>query len=153
MELNLQQVWRATCHGLQIKIANWQIRGMEHPTWNYYIYLPESLLKERFAEVWFPPKLVKITPESRGFVSYDYYPSALNVDAWHGGITFYAKHGEVEGFRAIEVGCDYNHFWDEENGHPEDLDGVSYDCEETVKQLLAAFGLPVPPSPSPRGIA
>jgi hypothetical protein len=152
--MNKIETWEGEHNGLAFKITSRHIEGVG-PAWNYYVYLPERLLKERFSEVWLEPRVVKITPESREFVDYVYYKSnSLNVDSWHGGITHYAKHGEVPGFRSVEVGCDYQHLWDREGGYSATLESVTFDCKRTIEELVAEFLTPkATPSQSPQGAA
>lgn len=144
MKLRPQTTWRGEHRGLQIKIVNWDCGGMG-PVWNYYVYLPEQKLGDKFQAIWLEDKITKITPESMGFVTHDYYTAPyINVDAWHGGITYYAKHGYTEGRRCVEIGCDYNHLWDREHGYPATLESVTQDAIATVDQLIEALGLDVP---------
>jgi len=131
--------WRGTYKGLHFQIKHWGV-GQKHTpvsdgVWNFYIWLPESKLLD-FPAHWLTPKLVKITPESPGFVSHDYYSiPAANIDGWHGGPTYYAKHGEVEGHRVVEMGCDYNHLWDYERGEPYELNDIVVDVQQTIDNL------------------
>jgi len=137
-KLDETKAWRGTYKGLHFEIKHWGVGQSHTPandgTWNYYVWLPERKLLD-FATHWLEGRVVKIIPESLGFVAYDYCAiPAANVD-WHGGVTYYAKHGEVEGFRSIELGCDYNHLWDHERGERYTLDEVVADVQRTIDEL------------------
>jgi hypothetical protein len=105
--------------------------------WCYYIYLHESKVKD-FASLWAEGEVVKITPESYGFVSYEYYKEPFNSIEFHGGITYYAKHGEFEGHRSVELGCDYNHLWDIERGYGYGLTDILVDVKSTIDSVYEA---------------
>lgn len=106
---------------------------MEH--WCYYVYLHESKCTN-FSELWLEDKLVKITPESEGWITHEYNeePLLCNIEM-HGGITYYAKHNYLEGYRCVEIGCDYNHLWDQERGYQPDIEEVLNDACNTVDWL------------------
>lgn len=79
---------------------------------------------------------MKITPESKGWISHDYYSEPLICDIeLHGGISYYEKHNYLEGCRCVEVGCDYNHLWDHERGYQPSLEEVLSDACDTVDWL------------------
>lgn len=132
-----QDVWRGSHLDFSYKIVHW---GQETSInegkgqWNYYIYIQEPRVPD-FESLWLEPKVVKILPTSKGFISYDYYSIPPSRIDWHGGVTFYAKHGEVPGYRVIELGCDYSHLWDMEAGYTTTFEDVLYDCEQTITQL------------------
>lgn len=77
--------------------------------WFYYIYMYESYCKD-FSSVWLPAELKKFSEKGQEYVTYAYYN--LNIDM-HCGMTYYAQHGQVEGHRSVQIGCDYQHYWDE----------------------------------------
>ena len=84
------------------------------PYRNYYIYLREPMVP-RFEEIWLPGELKRWSDKSPERVSHNYFGCRriANVEM-HGGITFYAKHGHTVGHRCVEIGCDYNHLYDDQ---------------------------------------
>lgn len=103
--------------------------------WTYYVFLPEYKLgSETFEPLWLKPE------ESYNFPSFEFYayeslPPA-QVD-WHGGVTFYRKHGETVGCRSIELGCDYAHCFDQ--GKTYALEDVLADVKHTINQLITLY--------------
>ncbi len=137
-KLNTQTKWRGEAHGFQFSIVHWgedQNINEGKGVWNYYVYISERRAKEKFAELWLEPKLNKIVETAPGFVSYDYYNTPVANVHWHGGPTYYAKHGELEGHRSVEFGCDYNHLWDMEGGYMTEIEDVVYDVLKTCEEL------------------
>ena len=68
-------------------------------------------------------------------IIYDYYAEPLiNEIDWHCGCTWYSKHGMDGSPRIIQIGCDYQHYWDE--GHMYNLDTVKYDVKNTIIKFL-----------------
>jgi len=79
--------------------------------YNYYLYIYERECPKAFKEFW-----LEDIPRSLGegcstWISHEYYH--LDMFDFHGGITYYSKHGHTEGFRSVQIGCDFNHLWDE----------------------------------------
>lgn len=136
-KVDKQNVWGGTHLGWRFKISHWGEGGLINQgrgTWCYYVFIPESRIgKEEFEKLWLEPRLVKITPESKGFITYDYFNTKVSDLPWHGGVTYYEKHGEMEGFRCVEFGCDYNHLYDDETHW--NLDLVLFDLMETIEAL------------------
>lgn len=131
-----QHVWRGIYLGFVYKICHWGDSELNEGrgVWNYYIFFYEPKIVD-FEKLWLPPKLIKITLKSSGFVSYDYYnTSVANVD-WHGGVTYYAKHGELPGYRGVEFGCDYSHLRDHECDFDYTLEDVLQDVAHTITEL------------------
>jgi len=147
MKLDKQNLWRGTHKGISFKIVQWNIDHnfpeIYSPTgtWNYYVFIHETTVaKPIFEKLWLPAKLEKIIPKSRGWVTHDYYVPFGSIDM-HGGITFYAKHGEIEGFRAVEIGCDYNHLYDNQTAWTVEM--VHADCIRTINHLIETFNIEV----------
>lgn len=143
---HISTVWQGDHLGFHYKISHWGLENIHlnegKGVWNYYVFLYESRIPD-FQSLWLEPELIKITPESTGYVTYKYYDLAPAQLSWHGGVTYYAKHGELVGYRSIELGCDYSHLWDHENDFATTLDDVLYDVEQTCKELNVLY-----PSPS-----
>lgn len=133
-----QDVWQGIYRGLSYKIVHWGVDESFTPggngNWNYYVFLPEHKVKD-FAAIWLEDKVYKSKPEVRGYITHDYFNNpATNVD-WHGGATYYAKHGHTEGYRCVEVGCDYAHLWDYERERGYTLSEVLTDVQHTIDEL------------------
>lgn len=134
--------WNGTYKGLHFEITHWGV-DCPHPRnngkgcWNYYILLHEHRVAN-FSDLWFPNSLVRWSEKSpeRCLVD-DYYKSPLADVFWHGGVTFWESDNDAfPGHRRMKVGCDYNHLWNEENYHPENLQTLLFDAKETIDQLL-----------------
>ncbi len=120
---------------LTIELDNWRISDSQPPRWCSYLYLYERWIpKAVFESIWLPHRVVKMAPESYGFVTYDYEGSPLGAIEMHGGITYYRKHGEVEGHRCVQIGCDYNHLWDQD---------IDYQIEEVAHEAVESADLAV----------
>lgn len=134
-------IWRGEHAGLGIEIVRWSfgvvISTLPETNWNYYVVIREDQTKQ-FSELWLPPKIVKITPESKGFLTHDYSSLDIaNIVEWHGGVTFYEKYGEVEGYRAVKLGCDFQHLFDIERGYPYIYEEVLAECKNTAQEVAA----------------
>ena len=130
-----QDLYRGIYREINYKIIR-HAKGREHTPanegiWCFYIYLHESKVKD-FSKLWLPVKIVKFSLESRGYVNYEYYCEPFNSMEFHGGITYYCKYGETEGYRSVEIGCDYNHLWDNERG-------CGYDVEDILVGVKCAI--------------
>lgn len=138
---NKQNVWRGEHLGWHFRIVHWGEGGYTNNgrgTWNYYVYLSEQRIgKEAFEKLWLAPEVKKWSPESKGYVSYDYFNTPVSDLPWHGGVTYYDKHGEVEGFRSVEFGCDYSHLYDDQVHWTLDL--VLFDVAETIEAINALY--------------
>jgi len=145
--MNKQEIWRFTHAGLTVVVKHWGLERQQPFTplndgkgvWNYYVFLYESDLKNRFHEVWLPSKIVKLTPESPGRVTHDYTSAPFANVKWHGGITYYAKHGQLKGYRSVELGCDFNHVFDHERGLDYKLDVVVNEAKQTAEELAEMY--------------
>lgn len=113
--------------------------------WSYYIYLDEGKVQD-FARLWLEDKVMKWKPEAKGRITHEYYVEPFNSIDLHGGITFYQKHGHTEGFRTVEIGCDYQHHWDRdrEAGYPATLKSVVADAEASIDSCIKVLQLAVP---------
>lgn len=110
--------------------------------WNYYCLIPERLITpEVFKELWLSDKVVKWSEHGQFHIIHDYMNERFNQVFWHGGITHYSKVGQVEGFRLVKLGCDYNHLWNEERGFRFDIDEVASEAIRTAKELIELYGL------------
>lgn len=127
---------------LRFKIARWGLERGEFLAmndgrccWNYYVYLHELALSN-FNDFWLEPEVKEFSVVGTKYVSYDYYSSPLSHVDWHGGVTFWEGHNLlIPGQRAIEIGCDYSHIFDQERGYDYELAEVLSDCLRTIKQI------------------
>lgn len=144
-----KDVWNTNLEQrLFIEIVHWGV-DRENPAfealnrgqgvWNYYITIPERIMSQELfeKEFWLDDKLVKYFETSPERVTHDYYGKHFNVDSWHGGVTFYEKRGHSIGHRAVKIGCDYSHLWDEERGYDYSVEEVLYDAWQTALELNA----------------
>lgn len=106
--------------------------------WTFYLRIKLDQVPEEIREsLWLPLKKGYFP----GMWDYDYHESKLlNEIEFHGGLTFYAKHGEKTeeaDVRVIEVGCDFAHLGDEKGYTQEQI-------LEEVKKAIDSFYRLVP---------
>lgn len=113
----------------------------------YYLYIYESqVTPEQFSELWLKDEVTRWSPESPERITHDYYSlPILKAVELNGGITYYAKHGQVEGHRSVQIGCDYNHSWDSMNPPP--LEKVIGDALRTADEAAAYLNATEPLDP------
>lgn len=137
--------WRDKYKGINFVIKNWGVDdeftmhtlNMPSGRWAYYIYvhldaLPDEV-RERF---WLEGSRDKLTGRH---VYYDYYGESLISDLpFHGGITWYCKKSGFDGAsRVVELGCDYQHLWDEHHYYNEEM--LQFDAKRTIDALYDAI--------------
>jgi hypothetical protein len=113
-------------------------------TWCFYIHL----LEEQFQR---PEDFARFDrePEVREFAGTyrEHYPCEDVPDyGFHGGITWYSRktyRGRRSGepLKALKIGCDYAHLWDQEGGYWQGLDDVEADAHKLIDALTAAVPL------------
>ena len=133
------ETWRGEHAGVQFKICNWEHSPMSGlpPVWNYYLYISEKLVGEKFLAMWLDDEIVTMPGSGREMINHDYFSlEVANVADLHGGITFYSKHGHSAGYRSIEIGCDYQHLYDNQKSWTLDL--VEADARRSC-DLVAEF--------------
>lgn len=142
MKLRHKETWSGEHAGIVFELCNWSLSD-EQVVWNYYVYLSEpKLTKEQLDPFWLVDEFIKFSATSPIRRTHSYYKvGAFNEFDFHGGITYYKKIEDLEGQRCIKVGCDYNHLWDAEAGHPENFDSVLADTQATCKAVAAYFNL------------
>ena len=124
--------WADKYRGIGFSVASWHTEGIGE-CWAYYLYIklvqiPEDI-RERF---WLEPKTTDIKSMP---ITYDYYgePFVSGLD-WHGEITYYSKAAGIDGEpRAIKIGCDYQHYFDE--GHYYNSSIVTADAKNSIDAL------------------
>lgn len=112
---------------IKIMLADEHYRALATVSgWTYYIVLRERVLKDKFEQLW----LERDTESTLSFPVYRYEETPIAKLDWHGGVTFYQKLGTEPGFRGVEFGCDYNHYWDQ---------GRDYSLEQVYSEALATL--------------
>ncbi len=122
--------WKGEYNGVRFEVVKWSfddcLEDSEKIIWNFYLFIsiPQLPVKLR-KQFW----LKGTKKETR--VSYDYYKSPVADIEFHYGCTYYAKTCGFDGDKKIiQVGCDYNHYWDE---------GHEYRIEEVLLDVKAAI--------------
>jgi len=129
--------WRREYRGVAYLIAWWG-RSEYQPTgiWNMYLLLPEPMFPgDTFQRVLCPKKTTTFAGREREVYDYMGFP---DLAGFNGGVTYYDILSNDEG-RVVKVGCDYNHLWDGERGHPENLDWVDRDARRAIDELHVLF--------------
>ncbi len=124
--------WSGEHKGVSFTIKHWNINSEHCPQgiWNYYLHIPlDAIPKEKQHSF-----LANSKKDDRGRVHYEYSEKHLINDLnWHCGMTFYQKHGMDDAPIVVEMGCDYNHYWDE--GKRYDIGIVLSDCQNSIDRL------------------
>lgn len=140
-EPTLKQIWTGTHLGFTYEIIHWGVdQGMNEGkgVWNYYIYLYESKTPD-FDKLWLEPRHV----ESLSFITYDYNELPIANIYWHGGVTYYFKHGEVPGYRTVQFGCDFNHLYDHDCRLNYTLEDALQEVFHTCRELQELYPNPL----------
>lgn len=130
IKLEKSDVWKAMYRNVYIEIKRWdgyrspEMRSPWKEHWTYYIYLYERHCKD-FDAIWLADKLTSWSESGPKHITNDYYDSPLANIEMHGGITYYSKHGQVEGHRTVQIGCDFQHLHDE---------GQTYYVEDILRE-------------------
>lgn len=140
-DLKRSDVWKTKLFDIPIKIVRWDgfqsstCRNAPQNNWNYYCYLLESKIrKDLFESSWLEDKIMDWG------ITHDYYSPAFSVDIyWHGGVTWYQKFPNIPGYRMIEIGCDFQHLFDQERGFEYNLEEVFIECRRTAEELSKMF--------------
>lgn len=133
-----KDVWTGSHKNITYEINKFpSYAGSGHEwNWTYYLFIPLQMVPDELQDKFdLPPKKVGIEGGSSR-ISYDYMSSVFYDLDWHGGVTWYSKHG-VDNPRVIQIGCDYSHLWDEGMGYNEE--GVERDAKNTIDMLLEQF--------------
>lgn len=141
-ELSVKHTYTGEHLGLRFEIARWGVKCGKLPPlndgkgcWNYYVYLHERKLSN-FSDFWLEPKVAEFSPGGTKYMDYDYYSSPLSAIDWHGGVTYWEGHNLlIPGQRAIKLGCDYSHSFDQKRGYDYELSDVLSDCLHTISQI------------------
>lgn len=136
--------WRAFHKNVTIKISHTEDPYLNDGfgAWCYYIRIHERFCPG-FEELWLPAKRVKYFEDSPERLSFEYGKTKVACEAeWHGGVTYYAKHGQETGHRTVEFGCDYSHLWDQERGFENiTLEEVQCDAIRTADEIVELLSI------------
>lgn len=134
----ISTVHKGNYRGIYFAIHNWKDlqrhdEAIDYPTghWNYYIYLPLSIIPIEYKpdSFWLRGKKGKYGK----MIVYDYYKhDIIKHIEFHGGCTYYSKQGDGVS-KCIELGCDYGHIFD--SGTYYDLPTVFNDCKQSIDSL------------------
>lgn len=141
-DLTHHNKWFGSHRELNYSITQVPGRNDGHDAWCFYVTIHErQLVADIFNAIWLPPRIAKLSEEHRGYIMHDYSDCLLANADWHGGITFYKKHGELEGYRAVEGGCDYSHLFDQELGYPYTLESVDAEARQCIDSLITVLAI------------
>lgn len=123
-------VWNDDYKGVSYEIQNFKLGDKN--AWTFYLYIPlDAIPEDRRERFWLTPEIT----ENSKRISYSYYDEPLIADIeWHCGCTWYSKHGMDGSPRVIQIGCDYQHYWDE--GHFYNVDIVAMDARRAIDSFL-----------------
>ncbi|MDD5591574.1 MAG: hypothetical protein PHY18_06615 [Dehalococcoidales bacterium] len=140
-ELKHKDIWNGEYRGVKFEIVNWRLGGDvlgSHPCWNYYLFLPIEQIPEEYHKYFvLEGKYERMSPDGRAWLNYNYTGTSYISDLeWHGGITFYEKALDGEGkLIGVKLGCDYVHYFDEQDGYPYNVDYVYMETKQSIDKL------------------
>ena len=128
--------WRGDYLGIRWSVRRWEHPDSEspfNPTWNFYLWVSEQQVPEGcWPAYWLEPERV----DEMGRVFYPDQGTLLGELEWHGGMTYYEKHGLDGGAQRVEAGCDYAHLWNVERGVSTiTFEEVLYDLQRCIESL------------------
>lgn len=108
-------------------------------TWCYYVTVTEQMLPaDKFAEFWLAPASTHKRSSGWDEPCYAYYEAYFASAQWHGGVTYYEKLGGIDGApRAVKIGCDFGHYWDE--GYSFCYESVLSEAQATADALREMY--------------
>lgn len=125
--------WTGTYRDITFEIQNFDLVAKDD-AWTFYLYiklvqLPEDIW-ERF---WLKPEkynhYIRYNYER---YNYDEEPLIASLD-WHCGCTYYKKHGHDGELRVVQIGCDYQHLYDEGKYYNEEI--IYKDVQRCIDSL------------------
>lgn len=126
---------------IQFEISNHGRESGRKPggTWCYYVTVSEDMLSpEAFTEFWLEPSSFNRRSSGRSDPTYSYYEARFAGAAWHCGVSWYEKLGGIDGQqRAVKIGCDFAHLWDEDREF--DFSQVRHECIQTIDELRCMY--------------
>jgi hypothetical protein len=136
-KLERSEIWRGMQDDLQYEISHHSLESNNGKgVWCYYVYVPaDALSPEDFERLWLKP-----TGSHSWGPSYDEYSLPIANCEWHGGITYYEKTQLADSDRrSIKIGCDFNHYFDHEDGLPYSVDRVAFEARATITAMREAM--------------
>jgi len=131
MEHRKSEVYSGKYLGVPYEIRRWYLSDGT-PCWNYYLFLIEKQIPHVFESLWLPGKRLAM---ARNHIAYEYNETIIGNLDWHCGCTYYEKISGFDGAdRAIKVGCDYSHLYDENKSY--DVSDIERDVIDCVDSLL-----------------
>lgn len=99
---------------------------------SYFIVLKRKVSPE----VWEKILLFPVSSEHYKNAHFDYFTGITGDIEFHGGITYYDQLYSVElnEVYGIKLGCDYNHYWDENKEY--NLEEIFQDIKNSVDSFL-----------------
>ena len=133
MESKKSEVYTGKYKGIPYEIRKWNSGGRTQ--WNYYLFLVEDQIPNDFDAIWLKGERLTLGGKESRHIFYRYEDTWISNLEWHGGCTYYEK---ISGFdnakRAVKVGCDYAHFWDE--GHTYSISDIEQDVIECIDSMV-----------------
>ena len=126
-EMKEKHVWSGRYRGVAFEINNFTLGDID--AWTFYLYINTKQIKEK---IWLKgEKLMDTSHHTR----YVYEDTIINNLDWHCGCTYYEKHGGREEWenKTIQVGCDYQHLWDEHKHYTVEM--IQADVERCIDSL------------------
>lgn len=136
-----KDTWNGTYKGVSFEITQWGVgvQGAYRPqgTWNYYIFVTDQQLSPAdFSKVWLEPESYHEFKTSGRRTPYYGYNDIWHDIEFHGGVTFYEKHSEVDVDRRwVKTGCDYAHLWDSDRDYS--VGEVEMDVHHSINILVS----------------
>lgn len=138
MECREKTEWHGEFDGVAWEIQRFAglagFRERKHD-WTFYLHIClDRIPAENNPEsYWLPPRM-----DEKGRAHYDYYSSPLNDIDWHRGMTWYSKEAGFDGTRrVVKAGCDYQHYWDYEQGGEENVEWIKRDVVSAIQSFRA----------------
>ncbi len=135
-KLNHKDTWTGEYQDVKFEIMNWRLG--DNPCWNYYLYLPIDQIPPEYHKYFLlQGEYRKLSPDGQEYLMYEYDSASYISDLhWHGGITFYEKQQDGEGkIIGVKLGCDYAHYFDQQNSYAYDVNYVLTEVKQTIDKL------------------
>lgn len=126
---NTREVTMFRYRDIFVEVKAPQKPAIEMDGWVYYLYLQLDWFEDTALgeSLWLP-----LVGDDRPMYRPNYHEFLVSL-WWHGGLTWYSKHLGLQEERVIQVGCDYQHLWDQ--GQHYTRDQVMRDAQRTIDNL------------------
>lgn len=148
IDIRHKDVWTTTHEKLTIEVCRHAVGELVNDgkgIWCYYVYIREDQCPIGFFDkLWLPDIIIRSWPTSPNRITHHYehlFPSC----EWHGGVTYYAKHGHVPGHRCVQIGCDFSHLWDSEKNFDYRLKDIIFEAQRTAALISKELNEPLNP--------